>query len=1018
MLLLGVCVSFAGAVWPQPSDLSLSQLNHRMFTATDGAPSDIVALAQTPNGTLWIGGRTGLTRFDGVRFVPYPGRSEEPLESTNIATLLAASDGGLWIGFRPAGVSLLKGGHVTRYGLEDGLPNGTVQQLAEDRDGSIWAVARLGLARFSGQRWETVAGEPKLVTPYGVVVDRAGTLWVGTVDGLLARPAGEGRFRELDGRVYSDPGGSSLTVAPDGRVWAAATDELVRVDRPMDPRPDGVVALGGTVGAPLLFDADGNLWASDGNEKSLLRLRARDMLGEGQGEALAHPERLSRIDASISGRVYALLEDRERNVWVGTTAGLHRFSHTNVVRDGAPPCLQFGFAAAAFAAGEAGALWVACDDGSEARIDEIRDGAVVSREITSAFTVAYRDPEGTVWFAGPQELGHLVEGRVVTAPLPPSLLGRPVQALLRDGNGAMWVSVSRRGTFRLVDGEWSENGGLDALPRDSAYVEIADMDGALWLGYTGSRIARVNGRAVEIFDRTHGLDVGNVLSILAHDREIWVGGELGFARFDGARFVSIRNKSGEPFKGVSGIVKGRNGDLWLNGIAGIVHVDRKEVDRVLEYPDHRIESETFDYLDGVPGAAIQLRPQPSAIETTDGRIWFSTTGGIISIDATQLVRNALPPPVTIWSLSSGRERYPNVGEQLHLPVHTTDLQIEYSAGSLTVPERVRFRYKLEGSDRFWQEVGDRREARYTNLRPGRYTFRVTATNNDGVWNDTGAAVDFTIAPAFYQTRWFYALWALAAAAILTGLYRMRMSQVAAQVRGRLEARLAERERIARELHDTLLQGIQGLIWRFQAATDRIPAAEPARAEMERSLDRADQMLAESRDKVKDLRPPPSDAADLAQALAAEGEQLAQGHSAAFRVSVQGAGRALHPMVREEGFLIAREALSNAFRHAGAGTIEAEVGYAKAALHVRIRDDGQGIGAAVLDAGGTPGHFGLIGMRERAKKLGAHLDVWSKPGAGTEVDLRVPANVAYGRRRPAASGVWSWLAALRSTARDP
>jgi signal transduction histidine kinase len=337
-------------------------------------------------------------------------------------------------------------------------------------------------------------------------------------------------------------------------------------------------------------------------------------------------------------------------------------------------------------------------------------------------------------------------------------------------------------------------------------------------------------------------------------------------------------------------------------------------------------------------------------------------------------------------------------------VHTNDLQIDYSAGSLTVPERVRFRYKLEGLDRDWQDVGVRREAHYTNLGPGHYTFRVTAANNDGVWNNTGASVDFVIAPAFYQTGWFYALCALAGAAILAALYRLRMRQLAAQIRGRLEERLAERERIARDLHDTLLQGMQGLIWRFQAATDRIPSSEPARQLMEQSLDRADQLLAESRDKVKDLRPASSEAADLAQSIAAEGKEFSGTHAAEFRVSVFGARRELHPIVREEGFLIAREALANAFRHAQAAHIEAEVGYDKIALQVRIRDDGKGIATKVLDEGGAPGHFGLMGMRERARKLGAQLDVWSRPGAGTEIDLRVPAKVAYARpRRASRSG---------------
>jgi signal transduction histidine kinase len=253
-------------------------------------------------------------------------------------------------------------------------------------------------------------------------------------------------------------------------------------------------------------------------------------------------------------------------------------------------------------------------------------------------------------------------------------------------------------------------------------------------------------------------------------------------------------------------------------------------------------------------------------------------------------------------------------------------------------------------------------------------------------------------------------------ALLAVVYRLRVHQVAAQVRGRLEARLAERERIARELHDTLLQGMQGLIWRFQAATNRIPATEPARELMEHSLERADKLLGESRDKVKDLRPAAGEIADLVQALAAEGKQAAELHSAQFRVSVEGTSRDLHPIVREEGFLIGREALSNAFQHARATNIEAEVTYGDTQLHLRIRDDGLGISHDLLD-GGRPGHFGLIGMRERAKKLGAHLDVWSKPGVGTEVELRVPSEVAYRRGQPDARGLRTWLASMRTSVHE-
>jgi signal transduction histidine kinase/streptogramin lyase len=867
-----------------------------------------------------------------------------------------------------------------------------VQQFAPDRDGSIWVAARLGIGHFTNGRWTEVVGAPELSTPYGVTVDREGTVWAATVDGLRARAAGEKSFRQVDKRRYFGPRGLLLTAASDGRMWAAAGEELIAVN-PAQNDELGSVPVPGLAGGPLLPDANGDVWAADPTGKSLLRITSEDLAAIGQPGASIQPERFSRSEGLSKGVVYALLEDRERNIWVSTSTALHRFSRSNVVHDIAATCAGNDVQPPTFAAADNGGLWVTCGGVSGGRIEEIRDGEVVSRRAAPVFTVAYRDPGGRVWLAGISALAYLDAGRIVATPLPEHVRGWPVQALVRDRRGGLWAAVGRRTTYYVADGKWIENDNL-ALPRDPAYVETADENGVLWFGYSQNRVARIDGRAVQLLGPEQGLQVGNVLAILAEEGEVWIGGELDFARFDGERFTSIRNASGRSFQGVSGIVRARNGDLWLNGAAGISRIARHELEQLVRNPTHRVQSETFNHLDGVPGTALQLRPQPSAVETTDGRMWFAMTGGIVSIDPSQLARNVLPPPITIWALTSGQQRYPNRGGDLRLPVHTTELQIEYTAGSLTVPERVRFRYRLEGLDREWHDVGARREALYTNLGPGNYRFHVIAANNDGVWNTTGASMAFTITPAFYQTRWFYALCVLACVAILAGLYVIRMRRVAAQIRERLEARLAERERIARELHDTLLQGMQGLIWRFQAAAERIPAGEPARQLMEQSLDRADKLLSESRDKVKDLRPAAHDVAELGQALAAEGEELAQLHQVKFRVSTHGTHRELHPIVREEGFMIAREALTNAFRHAAASTIEAEVAYSDKELHVRVRDDGQGISNDVLDAGERPGHFGLLGMRERARKLGAHLEVWSRPAAGTELDLRVPAKVAY------------------------
>ena len=1017
LVILPWCVSLA-----QEPEVTLDQLNHRAYGLLEGAPTNPLDMAQTTDGTLWLAGMVGLSRFDGVRFTKYPGPSDEPLPTTLVYALLASPDGGLWIGFGLGGVGFLKAGHLTVYTEKDGLPGGSVNRLLLDHDGTLWIATNGGLARLRGGHGERVASD-LIDRVRSLALDKTGALWVQTVDHVFVLTAGHSTFHEMGRLAVADNKTArlriqeSLAVAPDGSVWAAFPDTML-IFAGSQAQSAAVTRLKGSYW-PLMFDRNGNLWAT--KDRGLYRWQNARLISE-RSATLAEIGKPSEPQGAPSGLndtfVNAFFEDREGNVWVGRRTGVDRYSRSTVRPISLSPCAG---QATTLSVDEAGTFWSACisTDLNSQALMKIRNGSVVTQyETDQWFSAGYRARDGTVWFGGPGELAHLAGPRLLWTPIPPAARGIDTQAITEDRDGSLWVSVVRKGVFHVVaSGEWVPDGGLEALKRlGPAVVEMTAPDGNIWFGYPNSQIARLQNGAVRVFDRSQGLSIGGVESIYATGGQLWAGGELGLARFDGVRFISIWSASGIRFTGLSGIVATHEGDLWLNGTEGITRIPHAEIEHVIRDPDYHVQSRTFDVMDGVPGSAQQLRTIPSILDTGNGQLWFEMSQGLVLIDSQHLVLNTLPPPVTISSLRSNDKQYPNLGSELRLPVHSTDVDFNYSAGSLAVPEHVRFRYKLEGSDRDWQDGGNRRDARYTNLGPGHYTFRVTASNNDGVWNTAGTSVRFEILPAFYQTRWFYALCALAGVALLTGLYRVRMRQVAAEVRGRLEARLAERERIARELHDTLLQGMQGLIWRFQAAADRIPPGEPARQLMEQSLDRADKLLGEGRDRVKDLRPRAEDVTDLVEALAAEGEQFTQLHPVKFRVSVQGASRELHPIVREEGFLIAREALGNAFQHSGAKNIEAEVSYGQAALQVRIRDDGRGIGAAVLDAGGSPGHFGLIGMRERAKKLGGQLEVWSRPGAGTEIDLRVPADVAY-RPSQAGSGRARRLATSRSTAQS-
>jgi signal transduction histidine kinase len=339
---------------------------------------------------------------------------------------------------------------------------------------------------------------------------------------------------------------------------------------------------------------------------------------------------------------------------------------------------------------------------------------------------------------------------------------------------------------------------------------------------------------------------------------------------------------------------------------------------------------------------------------------------------------------------------------VHLPTRTESIQIDYTALSLAIPTRVRFRCKLDGVDRDWQESGSRRQAFYTNLGPGQYIFQVVACNSDGVWNDAGATVEFTIPPTFAQSAWFKALCVIGLASVLLLTYRLRMAHVTGQLRVRIHERAAERERIARDLHDTFFQSIQGLLLRFHTATSRLQPDDPARPVFEEALTQSDDVMAEGRKLLVHLHGAAPNATDLPGTLADAGEQMREGRSGGFNVAVNGDVRPLHPIVFEELSRIGNEALGNAFRHSGARAVETELDYGPHELRMRIRDDGRGIESSVLKKGGRDGHLGLASMRERSRNIGARLEIWSRTGVGTEIDVRLPADLAYsdqpGKRR--------------------
>ena len=607
-----------------------------------------------------------------------------------------------------------------------------------------------------------------------------------------------------------------------------------------------------------------------------------------------------------------------------------------------------------------------------------------------------RDHKGTIWSAGAGDF-HLWRsfGKGFSPVRYPEENLDAVVSVAVDRHNDPWITTRSGKAYHFVDGAWSnQNKALGKKP--GVIGAMADDEaGNIWFAFS-DKVVQWDGSAYHSFVRK-ARDVSETTMSLRGDR-IWLGGPGGVQLFTQGHFYTMQWKDRDLPGRVSGVVETRTGDLWVNGFSGIAHVSAAELKKWLGDPGSTVSAEHFDELDGLPGLSGEKIPEPSVVEASDGRLWFATTKGIAWLDPTALEsnRNRLPPPVAISAIVSNGKQYPGANG-LTLPAYTENLEIDYTALSLAIPERVLFRYQLEGVDSDWQNVGTRRQAFYTKLHPGRYKFRVMACNNDGVWSKEAAGIDITLSPAWFQTTWFL-LFCVSCGALLVSLfYRLRVRQVAARINARFEERLAERTRIAQELHDTLLQGFLSASMQVHVATDSLPDDSPVKPTLSRALQLMRQVIEEGRNVVKGLRSSRTLSLDLEDAFASVQQELTaesmKERPAKFRVIIDGRQRPLNPLLRDEIYRIGREALTNAFRHARANHIDIELKYDEDVFRLSVRDDGCGISTDFLQTG-WDGHWGLPGMRERAESMGARLHVYSSPSAGTKVKLSVPGHIAF------------------------
>jgi signal transduction histidine kinase/ligand-binding sensor domain-containing protein len=1004
--LAGILVASCDCGFALNPSLDISQYGHNAWTVRDGfSVGTIFAMAQTPDGYLWLGGENGLFRFDGVRSIPWQPPVGQHLPSAPYS-LLVTRDGTLWIGTF-SGLLSWSGGKLTQY---PELGTQFVTSLLEDREGTLWAGTLGGSPGTpTGRLCAIRSGHAQCFGEDGTLgsfvwslgADNSGTVWAGAESGLW-------RWKPAPPRRYPTPGMrvDDLSKTDDGHVLVAIRGAGLRqvvgdkiesypIRSAVNPKallPDREVDSN-----KLLRDRDGGLWIGT-HQRGLIHVHygRTDVFKKSDG---------------LSGDIIAgLFEDREGNIWVSTSGGLDRFRELPVTTVSVKQGLSSDYTTSVLAATD-GSIWVAAHDGltrwTNGRTTIFRKA---NRLPDDAIQSLFLDDHGRIWVFADHGLAYFKDGRFVAVDSVPS---DEVYSITGDKAGNLWLS-GNRGLSHMLEGHLVEHfPWLELGRRQQAKVILSDQ-GGVWLSFwtDGGVLYFKDGKVRASYTAANGLGKGHVPGLrLDRDGAVWAGTEDGgLSRIKDGRIATLTTKNGLPCDTIHWTIEDDDRSLWLYTACGLVRIARTELDAWTADPKRRIETTVWDAADGVGlHAGSPNYFGPPVAKSTDGKLWFVPGEGVQVVDPRHLAFNKLPPPVHIEQVEGDGKPY-KLKQGMHLPANVRDVGIEFAALSLAAPEKVRFKYMLEGQDPNWKEVVNERHAQYSNLRPRKYRFRVIASNNSGVWNETGDSLEFSIEPRFYQTAWFGAACAAAFLAMLWGLYRLRLHQLAREFNARIEERDEERTRIARELHDTLLQSFQGLMFSFQAVRNLLPGrTEEAIRTLDAAIREGDEAIAEGRDTIQGLRADPALESNLEHLLTAAGKELARSSSAegeppAFRVTVEGAWQPLSPLLQDEMYRIAREILRNAFYHAHASRIEAEVAYDSQFFRLRIRDNGKGIDPKILEQGARPGHWGLPGVRERAKRIGARLKLWSEPDAGTEVELTVPARVAYGKvhRR---KGLW-------------
>lgn len=960
------------------ADRSLVGYKLTSWTHIGGIPrNDVYAVAQGTDGYLWVGTEAGLSRFDGMRFVAWDAIGAAPLPKGSVRFLCAGHDGSLWVIVRQEdGRSVLAHAtpkEVRTYDEHDGLAMGRPTMLMEDLSGALWVGGDGGLFMRVGDKWINKTDSQGPQNALGG--SRAATGIIVVASNGIFRQNGD-KFQSVAGEgIVSGVGkyDGVSSVAQDTSGTTFISDPL-RGFRAVDRRARLADLHDRGRGVQLLFDRAGNLWVGTYGQ-GVWQMRA------GKADAEGAVTKALESNGLPSDVVFALMEDRDGNVWAGTSGGLCRFVRQEIdqVRD-------LGIVRAVSATPD-GDVWVGASVGASDALISFKRGTTEPGpqhiSLGSARLMALQaDRSGHLWVATDRFLGRTDGLSLHTVPGTQSL--RQIAWLAPDSHGGSWIYDLNCGLVHWADAKWS----AAELPADVSKARLltgyVDQGGRLWATLADGRVLTLDASGAKVLGRSAGLTAGIYHAIYEDESgDIWLGATAGLSRVSANRGVTVLTKN--SFVGeITAIVEDANGVLWLGTPRGIVRLAINEFEKGVNNPDYSLVHAVYTRDEGLAGHPITVDwGGLRAVRSMDGRLWFVTNSGITAIDSSAVTRSRVTHPVIIEDIIADDTRL-SPDQSLVLAPHTSKLAIDYTTLDLTTAFRSQFRYRLNGVDDKWVNAGTRQEAFYTNLRPGRYTFTVMATDDENAWTIPPTAVNFEIPPMFYQTMGFMLLAAAAGVAVIGFFWRLRVNRL----RQGFSMVMAERTRMSRDMHDTLLQNLVASTLQCEAvAADPSIGSPQVREQIRGVRERIEESIRDARRAIADLRESTANTQDLVSSLRATVAAATRGTSLTVDFTVQGRLMSCLPEVQRQLIAIAREAVTNVVRHAHASRVCVELCSERVLLALTIADDGTG-----FDVGATSRKavaYGLVGMRERAESVGGSVTLVSSPGSGTSLEVRIP-----------------------------